>query len=296
MKKTAFNIGYAVSVASAFFYALQVVLGKSIMNLSVKPLDLLVIQYTGSTVILFILLCIRRKKAGGLKPEKKDIPPMLIQGVLGCCGTSFFFYLCLQKTVAGISSMLLYMCPIYVCIFFMITGIRKINRLNRVAVITAFLGAAMVLNVLNSDFSEISGIGVCLGIVAGLCYAFYGIFSDIKLKEIPLEKYLFYMYFTATVTFWLLNPDFIIRPPEIEGAFEWTLIIMVVIMQVLPMALLNIAIRMIGSNRATVIATAELPFTVILAWILLDEGMSIIQIMGVLTVTAAVVMLHIKDN
>ena len=112
----------------------------------------------------------------------------------------------------------------------------------------------------------------------------------------PVEQFLFYMYFVATITFWVLNPTFLADPPVIEGTKMWLLMGLIVILQVLPMALLNLAIREIGSNKATVIATAELPITVVLAFLFLKEQMVAVQLLGVLLIVAAVVILQVKKE
>lgn len=294
-KLAASKTGYVLAVASAFFYALQVVVGKFILGAGIEAKSLLVMQYSGSVIILFIFLLIRRKKAGvKLKMDKQYLKPILIQGVLGCCLTSFFFYLALERVNAGICSMLLYMCPVYVCIFFMASGIRKITTYNKISVILAFVGAVFVLNIFSLGDMKWSALGLLLGFLSGICYAFYGIHADLKLKEMPAEQMLFYMYLIAAITFWILCPEFVINPPVIHGVKLWLLIIFVVFLQVLPMALLNLAIRMIGSNKATVIATVELPFTVLLAFIILKEQMALVQIVGILLIVLAVLLLQLK--
>lgn len=289
--------GYVLAVASAFLYALQVVVGKFILKAGIDAKSLLVIQYTGSAAMLFLFLIMRNRRNGvKITMERRFLKPILIQGVLGCCLTSFFFYLALEKVNAGICSMLLYMCPVYVCIFFMVSGIRKITFFNKLSVVLAFAGAVLVLNIFALGDMKWSAFGIFMGFLSGICYAFYGVHADLKLKEMPAEQMLFYMYFIATITFWILNPGFISNPLEIQGAKLWALIVFVTFLQVLPMALLNMAIRLIGSNKATVIATAELPFTIILAFIILKEQMVPLQIIGIILIVAAVVILQIKKE
>lgn len=93
---TSAKSGYLIAVASAFFYALQVVVGKVILQTGFDPRNLLVIQYSGCTVILMLFLLSRRKKTR-FRPERRFLKPIVIQGIFGCCGTSFFFYLALDR-------------------------------------------------------------------------------------------------------------------------------------------------------------------------------------------------------
>ncbi|MBE6021559.1 MAG: hypothetical protein E7228_07530 [Clostridiales bacterium] len=291
------KIGYILAIASAFFYALQVVVGKLILQEGIAARDLLVVQYSGATILLFLFLIIRHKQTGvKVKMDRKFLKSIIIQGSLGCCLTTFFFYLAMERVSAGICSMLLYLCPVYVCIFFMITGIRKITFFNKLSVVLAFVGAVFVLNIFALEEMKWSGLGLALGCISGICYAFYGVHADLKLKDMPVEQMLFYMYLVGTITFWVLNPGFISDPLVVEGGRMQFLVFCVIILQVLPMALLNLAIRAIGSNKATVIATAELPITIVLAYIFLKEQMVAVQLFGILLIVAAIVIIQVKKE
>lgn len=286
--------GYILGVASAFFYALQVVLGKFILNAGMAAMDLLVIQYTGSTMILAVFLLLRKNKML-FRPEKKYWIPLIIQGIIGCFSTSFFFYLAMERLDAGIASVLLYLCPVYICVFFMVTGIRKISLSNNVAVVFALAGALLALDIFTGEI-RYSILGIALGAISGICYAFYGVFADLKLRALKTEQMLFFMYLTATIAFWIINPGFLSQSSLVIEPKMIILIICVTFLQVLPMALLNLAIREIGSHRASVVATAELPFTILLAYAILSESFVGIQLVGILLIVAAILLLQKKEK
>ena len=287
------KIGYFYSITSAFIYALQVVVAKTILGEGIPPLDLLLIQYTTCTIILGLFLMTRRDRSL-FYLKRENWKNIIIQGIVGCALTSLLLYLAMQQINAGIASMLLYLCPVYVCIFFVLTGIRKIGLANKISVITAAVGAVLVLNLFGQEDMQLSVLGITLAALSGITYAFYGLFADLKLRKLPAEQMLFYMYFVATILFWVLNPDILVHPPQVENAAVWGRIVFLALLQVMPMALLNLGIRAIGSNRATIIATAELPFTLILAFFFLHETMSGIQILGILMIIASILILQIK--
>lgn len=289
------RIGYFYSIASAFFYALQVVVAKIVMGQGVPVMDLLVIQYTTCTIILGLFVLSRRDRSL-FRLEKRHWKNMIIQGVIGTACTSLLMYLAMQEISAGIASMLLYMCPVYVCIFFMVTGIRKIGLANKISMVMAFVGAFMVLNLFSVGEMRFSAFGILLSVISGMTYAFYSVFADLKLRMIRTETFLFYMYLVATSFMWILNPDILINPPELESSKTLATIIFLALLQVMPMALLNLGIRAIGSNRATIIATAELPFTLILAFFLLNETMNLVQIVGIVMIVISILVLNMKKT
>ena len=294
--KVQFKAGYVLALGAALFYALQVVVNKFILSSGVAAWDQLVMTYTGSTLILLAVYLFQQKKKGkAFLPEKRFVLPTIIQGVFGCCFTSLFFFLAMEHMTAGICSMMLYMCPIYVCIFFMATGIREISFTNKLAVGMAFVGAVLVLNIIGGGSLKWSAAGVVLGLLSGICYAFYSIHADLKLNKMPAMQMLFYMYLVAMLTFWVLNPDFLVHPPQIPMKLV-PVILLAVLLQVLPLALINLSIRMIGSNWTTVIATLELPLTVLLAFLILGEQMTALQILGIVLVLAAVIIIQIRKD
>lgn len=287
------KIGYVYSILSAFIYALQVVVAKTILGEGIPALDLLVIQYTTCTAMLGLFTLSRRDKS--LFCLKKPFwKPIIIQGVIGCASTSFLLYMAMERINAGIASMLLYLCPVYVCLFFMITGIRRIGLANKISVLGAAAGAVLVLNLFGQEGLTFSAFGIALAAIAGVTYAFYGLYADLRLRVLPAEQMLFYMYLVATIMFWILNPDFLIHPPQFQDPALMGRVLFLALLQVMPMALLNLGIRAIGSNRATIIATAELPFTLILAFLFLNETMSPVQVLGIVLIIASILILQIK--
>ena len=106
---------------------------------------------------------------------------------------------------------------------------------------------------------------------------------------------LFYMYLVAMAAFWVLNPGFLADPPRIPMTLA-PVILFAVFLQVMPLALINLSIRMIGSNKTTVIATLELPLTVLLAFFILGEQMTLLQVLGIGLVLIAVIIIQIKKD
>ena len=295
-ENTTFKAGYFFALASALFYALQVVGNKYILSSGIAARDQLVMVYTGSTLVLLVVFLLQRKKSGArLFPKKPFRIPIIVQGVLGCCFTSFFLFLAMERMNAGICSMLLYLCPIYVCIFFMATGIRKISFYNKLAVGLAFAGAVLVLNILGGGDLKWSAAGIALGFLSGLCYAFYSIHADLKLKDMPAMQMLFYMYLVAMLAFWVLNPGFLAHPPTIPAGMI-PVMLFAIFLQVMPLAMINLSIRMIGSNKTTVIATMELPLTVLLAFFILGEKMTLLQVLGIGLTLLAVIIINVKKE
>ena len=175
------KVGYIYVLLAAFFFALIAVIGKTVINSGIKIFDLLVLQYTASFVfmlIYFVIAGIRK-----LSLPKESLKAVLTQGLIGSSCTTVLFYLALEKLNAGIASMLLFTHPVLVSIYFMATKTRKITRRSNLALLTAFFGSIMVINVFNIGIAGTPFIGFVFGIMSSCTYAFYNIYADVKLKD-----------------------------------------------------------------------------------------------------------------
>ena len=200
------KVGYVYVLLAAFFFALIAVIGKTVINSGIKIFDLLVLQYTASFVfmlIYFVIAGIRK-----LSLPKESLKAVLTQGLIGSSCTTVLFYLALEKLNAGIASMLLFTHPALVSIYFMATKTRRITRRSNLALLAAFFGSIMVINVFNIGIAGTPLIGFVFGIMSSCTYAFYNIYADVKLKDFEPLVIAFYTNLTTLAVSMILHPGF----------------------------------------------------------------------------------------
>jgi drug/metabolite transporter (DMT)-like permease len=284
------SLGYIYVSLAAFFFALIAIIGKSAFNTGMKVYDLLVMQNAVSAVIMFIYLFIKDKKSMIL--TKGQLKRVIIQGTFGSTATTVFFYLALEKINAGIASMLIFTHPVFVTLFFVITGIRKISLVNNLALMLAVIGSGMVINLFNLNVAETPVIGLVYGVICSISYAFFNVFADLKLNDVKSEVLAMYTSVVMFVISAILNPGFFrfditLSPQMVFYVFE-----LAVVSGILPVVFLYKGIALVGSEKSTIIATAELPITLILAFLVLNETMVFTQVIGVVFIIGAVLVLQ----
>lgn len=275
---------------AAFFFALIAIIGKSAFNTGMKVYDLLVMQNAVSAVIMFAYIFVKDKKS--MKITKGQLQRVIIQGIFGSTATTLFFYLALEKINAGIASMLIFTHPVFVTLFFVITGTRKISWVNNLALILAVIGSGMVINLFNLNFVQTPVIGLIYGIICSITYAFFNVFADLKLNDIKSEVVAMYTSVVMFVISAIINPGFFrfnitLTPKIIFYVFE-----LAVVSGILPIVFLYKGIALVGSEKSTIIATAELPITLILAFLVLKETMVFTQVIGVIFIIGAILVLQ----
>ena len=286
--------GYIYVILASSFFAMIGIISKMAMNTGLTPFMLLTYQYLFTIIFLSIWILATDRKA--LLIDKKSIMLMAIQGVIGAFGTSLFFYLAITKISVGMSTMLLFLYPAVVNIYFGFSGVRKIGAASIVALLSALMGSFMVLNIFGTEGFSISIIGIIFGICSCLAYAFYNIFADLKFSNFSPVIISFYTAISAFITSLIVSPSFF----KFDVNFSWKLIGLFVLLAltsgIIPTILMYKGIKYIGADKASIVASSELPMTIILAYFFLSEKMSIIQLLGVAAIVGSVVLLEKADR
>lgn len=288
------KVGYVYVLLAAFFFALIAVIGKTVINSGIKIFDLLVLQYTASFIfmlIYFVIAGIRK-----LSLPKESLKAVLTQGLIGSSCTTVLFYLALEKLNAGIASMLLFTHPVLVSIYFMATKTRRITRTSNLALLAAFFGSIMVINVFNIGIAGTPLIGFVFGIMSSCTYAFYNIYADVKLKDLEPLVIAFYTNLTTLAVSMILHPgffrfEFLMTSELLIYIFE-----LAVVSGILPVIFLYKGIKLIGADKASIVATSELPITILLSFLVLGERMGLVQLVGILLIMGSIIILQYEGK
>ncbi len=286
--------GYVYAVVASALYALISVLGKLIFSEGVNPLSLVFYQYAITTVILAV--GIRLIQPGLFRVSGTQLKQLGMQGILGAFATNMFFFFALEYLNAGIASMLLFTNPVFVTLFFSITGIKVLKRVNYIALAMAMAGSVLVLNLFGSRVGSLPLIGILLGLGSSLAYAFLNIYADLRMTAMSPYTVSFYtnLYGMAASGAVVLAVNGGV--PAISTVALFYIVMMVLVAGIMPVIFFYKSVALIGSERTSIVATMELPFTLLTAFLVLGERLNLLQGVGVLLVMGAAVFLHWGDH
>lgn len=284
--------GYIYAILAAFLYALVAIVAKNLITGGTHPFQVTFYQYVFTISILTVWIFIRNRSA--FRCELKMIGYFAILGVVGGGATNLLFYSALQYLDAGISSMLLFLHPVFITLFFAVTGIKTMKATNYFSVLLAACGTAIVLDVFSGSLN-FSLIGISLGIMSGVTYAFYNILADLKLKAEEPNVINFYAC-TAALLFTMIllisnGIGFSVDPRALPSIF-----FLAAFSGVLPAYCFFKALQYIGSEKVSVITSIELPLTLIMTFIILKEQMKPTQLFGVVLIVLATILLHRNEK
>jgi drug/metabolite transporter (DMT)-like permease len=77
-------------------------------------------------------------------------------------------------------------------------------------------------------------------------------------------------------------------PPVPDAASGWLLLLLVVFSTVAPVLMLAEGVRRVGAQRGAIVSTVGPPFTIVVAWLLLDEQLTAGQLLGTVLIVAGI--------
>jgi drug/metabolite transporter (DMT)-like permease len=157
------------------------------------------------------------------------------------------------------------------------------------ALTLAFTGCVLVARAYDPAELRFNGLGLVLGLGAGLTYALYTILSKIALRNHSNGTALtFALVFGTLFLLPWQSPDGL--APLTQGGMAWLLLLGLAIGPTLgSLTLYNLGLREVPASNASLIAMLEPVVASILAFVFLGEQMELLQsIGGVMVVVGAV--------
>jgi len=285
-----------IFVGSVFFSAKAVMVKLSYIH-DVDAITILTLRMLFALPFYIVILVWNRKRLLEAKDTitKKDWINVLIMGIVGYYLASIFDFKGLEYVTAGLERLILFIYPTLVVILSALFLKRKIGKIEYFALGLTYLGVFIVF----FDDAVVSQTNVWLGSLfifgSALTYAFYLIgtgeltpkFGSVNYTAISMiissvVVFLHYLLF-ADATKLFANKEVL-----------WLALYMAVFSTVIPSFLIAEGIRIIGSSRASIVASVGPVSTIVLAYFFLNESFGLIQFFGTILVLVGVITVSIK--
>ncbi|WP_424949978.1 DMT family transporter [Deinococcus sp.] len=192
---------------------------------------------------------------------------MLGVGLLYCLATHAYF-LALGRISAGSTSLLLYLAPAFVLLYLTVSG-RPPTRVQVGAIVFTLLGLGLVVGLPGP--TDHDPLGIAAGILAAALYGLYLLASERWLSQTAPLASTASMSLSAAVYFGVLD-SFSGQLTVPAGSAQWGVVLGLALLPTLvAVPALYGAIARIGAARASVVASTEPLWTVLLAALFLDE-------------------------
>ena len=252
----------------------------------------------GTAVIAGICLLIIDRRAFRL--TRRQLIVMVVLGVFGVALLQASYAAAIQRLPVGIALLLEYMAVLLVALIAFFFLREKVKARLWAAIGFVLVGLAVVARVWDSDLDPI---GVALALVAAASLALYFLVGERQVSSTsPLVvgfwttgfAALFWGFFSG---WWELTPASFTAPVPVGGAAGdvdlplWIpLTVTVVLGSFLPFLLSFFALKHLSATAAGIVASSEVIFAFLVAWLWLGEGLDAIQLVGAAVVLAGIVL------
>lgn len=247
-----------------------------------------------TSLLLLIIVLITDVKS--LKVQLKDLLVFLGAGVFGIS----VFSLCYFKAIhilggASVPSLLLNTSPIFVLIIASIFFKEKITLNKIVAIVMAVFGVACVSGVFNG-VGAISLEGLIFGILSGLGYALYSVFTKSVAKKynplvINFYAYLFAMLVVVPASGIFKDIGLLITPKGTLYSLG-----LVVLCTAVPSVLYSFGMKNLNVSTVSVMAMIDPVTATVIGLAIMSESISVFKIVGIICVLTAIVILNLPQK
>lgn len=274
-------------------------------------------QFTIGLIGLLILNLIQTKTSKKYlpKPEKSDIWKLMLAGTsLGF--TSLFYYLSVQFINVSIAIVLL-MQSVWIGVLVESIINRKLPTSRKViATFIILIGTLLATNVINSEIS-LDWRGILFGMMAAMSFSLTMFTSNKIALNLPVLRKSFLMLCGGTTVVLIFSALTQFVPYFSEGvsnfydeigftfyqekAFDFSILwkyglFLALFGTVLPPVLFNLGFPKTGLGLGSIISSMELPVSVLMAFVLLNEQVLAIQWLGIAIILFAIVFMNLSPK
>lgn len=247
-------------------------------------------RFLFAAIVIWILVAYRRLPVRiGWRPAVSSI----LLGVLGYAVMSFSYFTALKYISASLTAMLLYLYPVFVTVLSLLLRQEHWDTRKGVALFTSIIGLGLLVGL---SFGNISGIGVAYGATAGIVYSIFILANRQIGSKVPVLTMTAYIisgaFFSLFLTGIVKGTLQILVPLPAAGS----ILVIAFFSTAMAITLFNASIQLIGASKASIISTFEPMFTMILAYLFLDETMSLTQMMGAALILLALFVLQLPTG
>jgi drug/metabolite transporter (DMT)-like permease len=290
-------VGYLFALAAALLFGANGSLAKLVIEAGLSPTQLTQFRTLGTAILAGAILLVTDRAAFRMSPRR-----LLTMAVLGVAGVALLqatYAAAIQLLPVGIALLLEYTAVLMVALFAFFVFREQVKARIWIAIGLVLVGLAVVAQVWAS---ELDPLGVLLAVAAAVTLAFYFLVGERQVGATSPLAVAFWTMLFATAFWslfsgwWELRPSTFVEQMQVggvAGSLELPLIVPLVVTVVLgsfaPFLLSFYALKHLTATAAGIVASSEVLFAFVVAWLWLGEQLSAVQIAGAAVVLVGIV-------
>jgi drug/metabolite transporter (DMT)-like permease len=291
--QSARRIGLALAASGAILFSAKAILAKFQYRYGIDSLDVLALRMLLSLPLFVALGIVETRRPGHARMTRRDFGLILILGVLGYYLSSLFDFWGLEYVPVSLERLILFLNPTFVLLIGVFAFKRRVARREWIALAVSYAGVALVF----VENLRVQGEHILLGsglvLLAALSYALYLSMSGqliTRIGSLRLVAYAMCVSTAATLVHYVIARDpahLLHLPPAVYGlaainAFFCTF---------LPVTFTMGAVARLGAGTTAQLSVLGPVSLVFLGAWLLDEPITVVQLIGTAVVMGGVLLL-----
>lgn len=290
------KLGYILYLIAATLWSINGTTAKVVMNAIGEPLRVSQFRGTASALVFIVVVLLTNRK--GFRINWKEALLLAVYGIVGVAMCQWFYFESISRIPITISLLIEFMAPIFVVLFFRYVWHHPVKKSVWGGIALAMVGLALVQQVWQG--MTLDPLGVLFAIGSMCCLIVMFLIADKASQGRDPISLLMWAFIFAGIFFAIIRP---------WGGFPWEALtaqaqpfegsamtlpiwpffaFMVIGGTVLPYLFVIKSIKHIGGAGASIVGITEPPIAAVIAWIVLGETLTIIQILGGLVILGGI--------
>jgi len=267
-------LGYAFTLAAAAFFAVNGTVSTLALQAGVSP--------------------------GRLRVRWREVPFLVVFGVVGVALTQFLYYVAIGRMPVGIALVFEMTAPVFIALYVWLVRREKVRSRLWLALLLSLSGLVLVAQVWQ-DGGSLDPVGVGAALVAALCLATYYLMGErgtVTRDPVALTCWSFVaaaLFWAVAAPWWAFDASVLgERVPISVASVELPLGVLVawiiVLGAIVPFWLSIGALAHLAPTTAGLVATVEPVFASIVAWVWVEQVLTGWQVAGGMVVLTGILL------
>ncbi|MFH7002418.1 EamA family transporter [Flavobacterium bizetiae] len=226
-----------------------------------------------------------------VKATKKNIFSLMLAGTsLGM--TSLFYYLAVKYIPVSIGIVLLMQTVWMGVLLEMILEKKLPSKQKVIAVIIVLIGTVLATNIIHNDVA-LDWRGLAWGVLAAASFTTTMFTANSVATEISSAQRSLYMLLGGSIIVFSFAIATQVTPFNFEIFLKWG-IILALFGTIIPPMLMTAGFPLTGIGLGSIVSALELPVSVMMAYVLLDEKVILSQWIGIVLIILAIIIMNVN--
>ena len=276
-------------ISAAMGFALGGVAAKVLREADMDAFRLTQIRSTGAALILLTFAFIKGRDQ--LRARRDELTDLILFGIIGVSAVTSFYFFAMKYLFVSVALIIEFTASIWIALYLRFVKKKHISPIMWLGIACAFSGLILVSQIWSS--SSLNPIGVLVAFADAFALSYYFLTADrLSQTRSPLSLMTWgigvaAIFWAIILPWWNFPFEYLTESYSLEGNLSgynapgWALILWIIIIgTVIPYLLTVTGIRELSAGTSSVIGMIEPIFAGVIAWVLLNEALSTIQLIG----------------